>query len=136
MSSARVRIFTLGCKVNQCDSDEIARALAARGYEIGGRGDPAEIYIVNTCTVTAVADAKARKLIRRIARGHREATLIVTGCTARPILAARPAGGHRGRAQHPQGPARRLPPRSGRSPLPHGIRPVSHSLVPEDSGRV
>jgi threonylcarbamoyladenosine tRNA methylthiotransferase MtaB len=82
MSSARVRIFTLGCKVNQCDSDEIARALAARGYEIGGRGDPAEIYIVNTCTVTAVADAKARKLIRRIARGHREATLIVTGCTA------------------------------------------------------
>ncbi len=82
MSSARVRIFTLGCKVNQCDSDEIAQALAARGYEIGGRGNSADIYIINTCTVTAVADAKARKLVRRIARGHPDATLIVTGCTA------------------------------------------------------
>jgi len=82
MTSARVRIFTFGCKVNQCDSDELARALAARGYEIGGRGELAETYIINTCTVTAVADAKARKLIRRIARAQPEATLIVTGCLA------------------------------------------------------
>jgi threonylcarbamoyladenosine tRNA methylthiotransferase MtaB len=82
MASARVRIVTFGCKVNQCDSDEIARALAARGYEIGERGEPAETYIINTCTVTAVADAKARKLIRRIARAQPEATLIVTGCLA------------------------------------------------------
>jgi threonylcarbamoyladenosine tRNA methylthiotransferase MtaB len=82
MASARVRIVTFGCKVNQCDSDEIARALAARGYQIGGRGEPAETYIINTCTVTAVADAKARKLIRRIARTQPEATLIVTGCLA------------------------------------------------------
>jgi len=82
MTAARVRILTLGCKVNQCDSDEIARALAARGYEIAGRGEPAETYIVNTCTVTAVADGKAHKVIRRIAREHPEATLIVTGCLA------------------------------------------------------
>jgi threonylcarbamoyladenosine tRNA methylthiotransferase MtaB len=82
MTAARVRILTLGCKVNQCDSDEIARALAARGYEIAGRGEPAETYIVNTCTVTAVADGKAHKLIRRLAREHPEATLIVTGCLA------------------------------------------------------
>jgi len=82
MTSARVRIFTLGCKVNQCDSDEIARALAARGYHIGGEGEPAEIYIINTCTVTATADAKARKLIRRLARSQPQATLIVTGCLA------------------------------------------------------
>jgi threonylcarbamoyladenosine tRNA methylthiotransferase MtaB len=82
MASARVRIVTFGCKVNQCDSDEIARALAARGYEIGERGEPAETYIINTCTVTAVADAKARKLIRRIARAQPQATVIVTGCLA------------------------------------------------------
>ncbi|MFB3879907.1 MAG: tRNA (N(6)-L-threonylcarbamoyladenosine(37)-C(2))-methylthiotransferase MtaB [Armatimonadota bacterium] len=82
MTAARVRILTLGCKVNQCDSDEIARALAARGYEIAGRGEAADTYIVNTCTVTAVADAKAHKLIRRLAREHPEATLIVTGCLA------------------------------------------------------
>ncbi len=82
MSSARVCILTLGCKVNQCDSDEVARGLAARGYRIAGRGEPAETYIVNTCTVTATADAKARKLIRRIAREHPQAALIVTGCLA------------------------------------------------------
>ncbi|HUU55593.1 MAG TPA: tRNA (N(6)-L-threonylcarbamoyladenosine(37)-C(2))-methylthiotransferase MtaB [Armatimonadota bacterium] len=82
MTSARVRVFTFGCKVNQCDSEEIARSLADRGYAIGGRGDPADIYIVNTCTVTATADAKARKLIRRLARGHPEATIIATGCLA------------------------------------------------------
>lgn len=82
MTSSRVRIFTFGCKVNQCDSEEIARSLAARGYAIGGRGDPADIYIINTCTVTSTADSKARKLIRRLARNHPEATLIATGCLA------------------------------------------------------
>ncbi len=82
MSPARVCILTLGCKVNQCDSDEIGRSLAARGYRIVGRGEPAHTYIVNTCTVTATADAKARKLVRRIAREHPEAALIVTGCLA------------------------------------------------------
>jgi threonylcarbamoyladenosine tRNA methylthiotransferase MtaB len=82
MSTARVRILTLGCKVNQCDSDEIAQALAARGYDLAGRGETAATYIINTCTVTAVADAKARKLIRRMGREHPEATLIVTGCLA------------------------------------------------------
>ncbi len=81
MAPARVRIFTLGCKVNQCDSDEIARSLAARGYDLSERGE-ADTYIVNTCTVTSTADAKARKLIRRLAREHPEATLIVTGCLA------------------------------------------------------
>jgi len=82
MTSSRVRIFTFGCKVNQCDSEEIARSLAARGYAVGGRGDPADIYIINTCTVTSTADSKARKLIRRLARNHPEATLIATGCLA------------------------------------------------------
>ncbi|MBN1460787.1 MAG: tRNA (N(6)-L-threonylcarbamoyladenosine(37)-C(2))-methylthiotransferase MtaB, partial [Armatimonadetes bacterium] len=82
MSSARVRIITLGCKVNQCDSDEIARSLAARGYTLVGRRDWASTYIVNTCTVTSMADAKARKLVRRIARSNPDAIIIVTGCLA------------------------------------------------------
>ena len=75
-----VRILTLGCKVNQCDSEELARALAARGYEVAARGRAADLYVVNTCTVTAVADAKARKLIRKLAREHPESRIIVTGC--------------------------------------------------------
>jgi threonylcarbamoyladenosine tRNA methylthiotransferase MtaB len=77
-----VRILTLGCKVNQCDSEELARALAARGYEVVGRGRAADLYVVNTCTVTGVADAKARKLIRKLAREHPESRIVVTGCLA------------------------------------------------------
>ena len=81
-SSPTVRLFTLGCKVNQCDAEEIARALAARGYRVLGRGMSADVYVVNTCTVTGTADAKARKLIHLLAREHPEATLVVTGCLA------------------------------------------------------
>ena len=81
MKSSRIRIITFGCKVNQCDGDEMARALAAAGYEIIPRGE-ADAYIVNTCTVTATADAKARKLIRRLARDYPGAPVVVTGCWA------------------------------------------------------
>ena len=80
--SPRVQVITLGCKVNQCDADEIAHALAARGCRIVGRGETADVCIVNTCTVTATADAKARKLIRRLHRQHPDAQIIVTGCLA------------------------------------------------------
>ena len=79
-SPVSVRVITLGCKVNQCDGDEIARALAARGYWIARRGEAADCYIVNTCTVTATADAKARKLIRGVARANPGARVIATGC--------------------------------------------------------
>jgi len=76
-----VRVITFGCKVNQCDGEGIARELAARGYQVVGRGE-AEVYVVNTCTVTGTADAKARKLIHKIAREEPEAVLVVTGCYA------------------------------------------------------
>ena len=82
MTPPRVHIATLGCKVNQCDADDMRRALAGRGYRIVARGEPAQVYIINTCTVTAMADAKARKLIRRFARRSPDATIIVTGCLA------------------------------------------------------
>jgi len=93
-SRASVRVITLGCKVNQCDGEEIARALAARGYRIARRGESADCYIVNTCTVTATADAKARKLIRKVARANPGACVIATGCWVQraPAEAARLAG--------------------------------------------
>lgn len=81
MTPLRIRIITLGCKVNQCDADEMARALAAAGYEVAARGG-ADAYVVNTCTVTATADAKARKLIRKLAREGGGAPVVVTGCWA------------------------------------------------------
>lgn len=82
MTPTRLRIITLGCKVNQCDADEMAGALAARGCQLVGRNDTADIHIINTCTVTGTADAKARKLIRKLAREHPRSMLIVTGCGA------------------------------------------------------
>jgi threonylcarbamoyladenosine tRNA methylthiotransferase MtaB len=83
-----VRIATLGCKVNQADSEALAEALVRRGYRIAGPDEPAAVCVVNTCTVTHVADAKARKLIRRLARDNPGAEVVVTGCGAERAAAA------------------------------------------------
>lgn len=77
-----VALPTLGCKANRYDSDTLARALIARGYVIVPPGAHADVYIVNTCTVTREADAKSRKTLRRALRLNDAATLIVTGCYA------------------------------------------------------
>lgn len=87
-SPPAVRIETLGCKVNRADSEAIAAELARRGYRIAGPDERAVASIVNTCTVTHVADAKARKLIRRLARDGSQAPVIVTGCYAERAAAA------------------------------------------------
>jgi len=79
--TATISILTLGCKVNQCDGQELAQALQARGYCLAD-GRPADLYIINTCTVTQMADAKARKLIRRTIRQNPGCPVIVTGCYA------------------------------------------------------
>ncbi len=73
---------TLGCRVNQADSDEIARCLAAAGLEMVRFGDRADVVIVNTCTVTHVADRKSRQAISRALRVNPEAELVITGCYA------------------------------------------------------
>jgi threonylcarbamoyladenosine tRNA methylthiotransferase MtaB len=72
----------LGCKVNQADSEALAAELIRRGYRIAAAHEHAAACIVNTCAVTHVAEAKARKLIRQLARDHPDAALIVTGCYA------------------------------------------------------
>ena len=76
-----VALPTLGCKANRYDSDALARALIARGYVIVPAHGPADVYIINTCTVTGEADAKSRKLVRRAAREAGRPILIVTGCS-------------------------------------------------------
>lgn len=77
-----VALPTLGCKANRYDSDTLARALAALGYSIVPEGGCADVYIVNTCTVTGGADAKSRKICRRTLKLNPDATLIITGCYA------------------------------------------------------
>ena len=78
----RYRIETLGCKVNQVDSWEMARALEARGWRRAGEGEAADLCIVNTCTVTARSDVQCRQVIRRCVRRDPGARVVVTGCYA------------------------------------------------------
>ena len=77
-----IRIATLGCKVNQADSEALAAALIRHGYRIAAAGERAAACIVNTCAVTHVAEAKARKLVRQLARNNPGAALVITGCYA------------------------------------------------------
>jgi len=92
--SYRVALTTLGCKVNQADSDLLAAAFEAAGCMLVEPDQAADAYIVNTCTVTLVADRKARKLVRGVAARNESAVVAVTGCYAeglgRAVLEAMP----------------------------------------------
>ena len=75
-------VATLGCKVNQCESEGIIGELSARGMTVVPFEQTADIYIVNTCTVTKKTDYQSRQLIRRAIKSNPEANVIVTGCYA------------------------------------------------------
>ena len=77
-----VAVKTLGCRVNQSDSDSILRALVDRGFYPAAQGQPADAVVVNTCTVTHVADRKSRHAIARGIRDNPDCVLAVTGCYA------------------------------------------------------
>ncbi len=76
------RTVTLGCKVNQYETEYVRQGLARLGYREADRDEPADLCLVNTCTVTATADAKSRKAIRRLARQNPNARIIAMGCYA------------------------------------------------------
>src|SRR3990172_10562833 len=71
-------LATLGCKVNQCESDEIKGRLAAINNV--PFGDGADLYIINSCAVTAEAEAKARQLVARARRAAPDGLVVLTGC--------------------------------------------------------
>ncbi len=75
-------IYTLGCKVNQYESQALERELLRRGYETGSFDQPCDLYIVNTCTVTAVSDKKSRNALRRARKLNPGAVIGVCGCYA------------------------------------------------------
>ncbi len=81
-------VITLGCKVNQYESEAIAERLTALGFDILSPPDPCDVYIINTCTVTAEADRKSRQTIRRARRHNPSASLIVCGCFSERDAAA------------------------------------------------
>lgn len=78
----RISLATLGCKVNHYDSAAMAELLRREGHEIVPFPSPADLYVVNTCTVTAKTDYQSRQLVRRIRRIGGNAPVIVTGCYA------------------------------------------------------
>ena len=78
----KASIYTLGCRVNQYESDALSERLCAVGFEIVPFGTPCDITVVNTCTVTAESDRKSRQLVRRAAAYSKGGTVIVTGCFA------------------------------------------------------
>ena len=76
----RAAVYTLGCKVNQYESQAIAEALALRGYTIVDPSEQADVYIVNSCTVTGESDRKTRQIVRRLRRQNPQAAVLLTGC--------------------------------------------------------
>ncbi len=81
-SKKSVGILTLGCKVNQYESEAIAERLTQRGFLIRPSSEECDAYIINTCTVTAESDRKARQFIRRAISKNPTAFILVTGCLA------------------------------------------------------
>ena len=82
MNKLSACIITLGCRVNQYESDAIMQELSRRGVEIKDASSSCDIYIINTCSVTAESDRKSRQLIRRCISKNPDAVIIVTGCYA------------------------------------------------------
>lgn len=74
--------YTLGCKLNFAETSTIGKMLAEQGVRKARRGEKADICVVNTCSVTELADKKCRQAIRRISKQHPGAFIVVTGCYA------------------------------------------------------
>jgi threonylcarbamoyladenosine tRNA methylthiotransferase MtaB len=85
--SRRVALTTLGCRLNQVDTLLLQAGLEARGFVTVPLGAPADVVVVNTCTVTARAEFSDRQAIRRARRDHPHARVVVTGCWAQTSAA-------------------------------------------------
>ena len=77
-----VSFITLGCKVNQYDSDAMRTLFIKNGYKVAESDTPADVYVVNTCSVTSIGDRKSRQMVRRIRRENPGAVIAVAGCYA------------------------------------------------------
>ena len=77
-----VAIHTHGCKLNQADSQTLAREFAEAGYRLVHPSAAADVVVLNTCTVTATADSKARQFLRAARRRNPDAIVVATGCYA------------------------------------------------------
>ena len=76
----KFNIFTLGCKVNQYESQAMREDMLRHGYILSDDREHADISIINSCTVTSTSDSKNRKLINRIRRANPDGIIVLTGC--------------------------------------------------------
>ena len=80
----KVAIYTLGCKVNQYETQAMEQELLARGHTLTEFSDEADAYIVNTCSVTAVSDQKSRQVIHRVQKQHPATGRVLSAFWKRP----------------------------------------------------
>ena len=78
----KAAIYTLGCKVNQYETQAMEQQLRAMGHEVVSAGEKADAYIINSCSVTAASDQKSRQIVHRLRREHPEAIVALCGCYA------------------------------------------------------
>ena len=78
----RAAYFTLGCKLNFSETSTFGKMLSEMGVRTAAKGEPADICVINTCSVTDVADHKCRQAIHRLVRENPDAFVVVTGCYA------------------------------------------------------
>lgn len=81
-ASKSVSFYTLGCKLNYSETSAIGRMFSDRGYRIAGFHEGADVYVVNTCSVTENADRKCRKVVREALKVSPEAYVVIIGCYA------------------------------------------------------
>ncbi len=151
-----LKTVTLGCKVNQYETEYVRQGFQRLGYRDAAEGEPVDLCIVNTCTVTAESEAKSRKTIRRLAKAHPEAEIIVMGCYAtrapaeaaalpgvvevvadkRELPESAPAAGT-GRRAGRHRPLQQPPPGLGQGAgrLPHEVQLLHRSHGPSASGQ-
>lgn len=82
MSEKRLATVTLGCKVNQYDTDSVVTQFLEAGYKVVDFNEEADVYLINTCTVTNLGDRKSRQMIRRAAKRNPQGKIVVMGCLA------------------------------------------------------
>ena len=82
----KVAIYTLGCKVNQYETQAMEQELVSRGHEIVDFSGDADAYVVNTCSVTGISDQNSRQAVHRVQRSHPNAVVAVCGCYAQTHL--------------------------------------------------
>ncbi len=80
MKNKLIAAHTLGCKVNQYDTQAMLEIFEQNGYSVVDFSDVADVYLINTCTVTAIADKKSRQFLSQAKKRNPDAVVIATGC--------------------------------------------------------